>query len=151
MILFVDELRKFAADRKRAYFRKLIMWGAVVATFLVLCLALAIALSKILPTALVMIGGVALGVWGYFKIRRIEFFTLVKYVKGLPQKILDLMRRKRVEMRAFEGDPEGFSLLELLSLANEDECGQGGEEGALRHQVTTQLPPLWHRFGETLT
>ena len=121
MILFIDELRKFAADRKRAYFRKLIKWGAVVATFLVLCLALAIALSKILPTAVVMIGGVALGVWGYFKIRRIEFFTLVKYVKGLLQNILDLIRRKKEERREFERDPEGFSLLDLLIKANEDE------------------------------
>jgi hypothetical protein len=44
-----------------------------------------------------------------------------------------------------------ISLIRIITTRKNQECGQHCEEGALRHQVTTQLPPLWHRFGETLT
>ena len=117
----LDELKSYAQERKRAYKRKLLKLALVVVIVIIVCLGLAISISKIIPTLLLIIAGIAASIWMFMKIRNIELSTFFSQIRSALQKLLDLMRSKEDELRASDKDPSEFSLLELLSNANEEE------------------------------
>ena len=117
----LDELKSYAQERKRAYKRKLLKLASVIVIVIIVCLGLAISISKIIPTLLLMIAGIAASIWVFIKIRNTEFSTLFSQIKSALQKLLDLLHGKQDELRALDKDPSEFSLLELLSNANEEE------------------------------
>ena len=117
----LDELKSYAQERKRAYKRKLLKLALVVVIVIIVCLGLAISISKIIPTLLLIIAGIAASIWMFMKIRNIELSTFFSQIRSALQKLLDLMRSKEDELRALDKDPSEFSLLELLSNANEEE------------------------------
>jgi uncharacterized protein YaaW (UPF0174 family) len=117
----LDELKSYAQERKRAYKRKLLKLALVIVIVIIVCLGLAISISKIIPTLLLMIAGIAASIWVFIKIRNTEFSTLFSQIKSALQKLLDLLHGKQDELRALDKDPSEFSLLELLSNANEEE------------------------------
>jgi len=117
----LDELKSYAQERKRVYKRKLLKLALVIVIVIIVCLGLAISISKIIPTLLLMIAGIAASIWVFIKIRNTEFSTLFSQIKSALQKLLDLLHGKQDELRALDKDPSEFSLLELLSNANEEE------------------------------
>ena len=63
----------------------------------------------------------ALSVWGFLKIRKMELSTLIDYICDVIKKISDLLKEKEDELDQLEGDPARFTLLQLLSFVNDDE------------------------------
>ena len=121
MISFIDELKDFCRERKRAYKQKLLNIGFFVAALLVVCAALSIALSKIVPTLFMIIAGGVGSIWLILKVRRIELSTFISHVKDMILRLLNLLRDKQEELKDLDGDPAQFSLIELLSHANSEE------------------------------
>jgi len=117
----LDDLKLYAQERKRAYKRKLLKLALVVVIVVIVCLALAISLSKIIPTLLLIIAGIVASIWMFMKIRNIELSSFFSQIKSALQNLLDLLHGKQDELRALDKDPSEFSLLELLSNANEEE------------------------------
>ena len=142
----LDELKSYAQERKRAYKRKLLKLALVIAVVIVACLGLAISLSKILPTLLLIIATIVASIWMFMKIRNIELSTFYSQIKTALQRLLDLLRAKEQELRALDKDPSEFSLLERLSNANEEERGalekfsgiKFEEEGQFENAVRTK-------------
>lgn len=117
----LDELKSYAQERKRVYKRKLLKLALVIVIVIIVCLGLAISISKIIPTLLLMIAGIAASIWVFIKIRNTELSTFFSQIRSALQKLLDLLHGKQDELRALDKDPSEFSLLELLSNANEEE------------------------------
>ena len=117
----LDELKSYAQERKRAYKRKLLKLALVVVIVIIVCLGFAIFLSKIIPMLLLIITGIVASIWVFIKIRNAELSTLFSQIRSALQKLLDLLHGKKDELRALDKDPSEFSLLELLSNANEEE------------------------------
>ena len=142
----LDELKSYAQERKRAYKRKLLKLALVVVIVIIVCLALAISLSKIIPTLLLIIAGIVVSIWVFIKIRKTELSTFFSQIKSALQNLLDLLHGKQDELRALDKDPSEFSLLELLSNANEEEREalekfsgiKFEEEGQFEKSVRTQ-------------
>jgi uncharacterized protein YaaW (UPF0174 family) len=117
----LDELKSYAQERKRTYKRKLLKLALVVVIVITVCLGVAIFLSKIIPTLLLIIAGIVASIWMFIKIRNTELSTFFAQIRSALQKLLNLLRSKQDELRALDKDPSEFSLLELLSNANEEE------------------------------
>jgi len=117
----LDELKSYAQERKRAYKRKLLKLALVVVIVIIVCLGFAIFLSKIIPMLLLIITGIVASIWVFIKIRNTELSTFFSQIRSALQKLLDLLHGKQDELRALDKDPSEFSLLELLSNANEEE------------------------------
>ena len=66
-------------------------------------------------------GVIALSVWGFLIIRKMELATLIDYICDVIKKISDLLKEKEDELDQLEGDPARFTLLQLLSFVNDDE------------------------------
>lgn len=94
----------------------LILAGAIV-----IITALAIALSKIIPMLLLIAGVIAFGTWVFVKSGKLEITKLVDYIRDLLDKLRKLIGEKEEELQQVKGDPADFSLLQLLSMANEEE------------------------------
>ncbi len=116
-----DDLKTFAVKRHRAYKQKLIVILFATISIVVVGLAVAIALSKVILPLLAVTAGLIGAIWLYLKIRNIELSTLIASVKAALDKLLDLLRRKQEELSDLDKDPASFSLLELLAHANKEE------------------------------
>ena len=116
-----DNFSKFAQKQKRSYKMKLVK--LVTLTFLVAIfgIAVAIALSEVLASLLVIILVAAVAIFVYLRIRGIELATFIAQVKAALEYVMELLRNKREELKDLDKDPSLFSLRELLTHANDEE------------------------------
>jgi uncharacterized protein YaaW (UPF0174 family) len=121
VISFIDKIWTFGEQRWQTYKNKLMGLVFLFLAVAVLVIALAIAISKIITAIIVVCGCVALGIWAFLKITKMELSTLINYVRDVLNDLLNLIRDKEDELDNLLDDPAEFSLIKLLSLANEEE------------------------------
>ena len=165
MVSFLDDVTGFISCRQKALLRKtqrIIAWAALA---VVLLIAAAIALSKLLSTLLAGLGvaGVAaLTFWWLVSSGRLEKLRVFDYIRSALDKLQQLLADKEEELKKAQGgDPAGSSLFELLSLANEQEraslerfVGRSFKEPEqfellMRRKATHEGNLLWKRISGT--
>jgi len=115
------EVFDWFAGRRKQYAHKLRWLVGAAAVGIVLLIALAIALSKIILPLLLVVSVIALVGWLIVKSKRVELSKLRKFIRKALEKLLKLLREKEDELSGLDRNPADYSLLKLLSQANDEE------------------------------
>ncbi len=116
-----EDIKSYILERPRAYKRKVIRLVLIGLTIVVVGIASAIALSELLSKFLFSALGISVCVWLFLRVSKIEVSTILARLKAALDKILEFIRGKQQELRDLKKDPAKFSLLELLTFANDQE------------------------------
>jgi uncharacterized protein YaaW (UPF0174 family) len=157
MASYYEKIKDKFKERKKAYIRNL-RWVVVVSIAAVVVIAaLAIALSKQIPTLILIIGVLAFAAWAFTRIGKFEKSQLIDYIRNILEKILKELSEKEAEFQEMDDDPADFSLREVLSSADEAEkealgkfAGKSFEnieqfEDIIRKKATNDVRALWER------
>jgi len=121
MTSFIDDVIGFVGQRRQVLGRKLRLIVAAALLAGVVMVSLAIALSKIILPVL-LIAAVVSGAWiicrGMGKQERAKIIALIR--KTL-EKLIQLLKEKEDELSGLNRNPADYSLLQLLSQANDEE------------------------------
>jgi len=164
MFFYYNDVIGFIGQRRKAFARK-VQWifaGAVLVV--VVLIAAAIALSKVLTALLAVVGvaaAIALAFWWLVKSGRLEKRRVIDYIRSVLNKLQQLLADKEDDLRNAQLDPAGFALTDLLTLANDQEreslekfVGKSFNkpeqfELAMRRKATHEGSLLWKRLKGT--
>jgi len=162
---FFDDVTGFIGQRRKALARKTQRIIAGAALTVVLLIAAAIALSKVLSALLAavgVIGVIALVFWWCVKSGRLEKQRVIDYIRDALDKLQQLLADKDEELEKTQGnDPASYSLSDLLAMANEQEQASLGRftgksfktseqfELVMRRKATHEGSLLWKRLRGT--
>ena len=119
---FKSQIKDFIAERHRRYVktkRKLIFSTLLVIT---LGISIAIYISKYIDVILLSIAVITVIFLTFSYIKKLEFFSVIKkFIQRILDKLADFIFKKEQELKEFKNSPANFSLLQLFSMANEEE------------------------------
>jgi uncharacterized protein YaaW (UPF0174 family) len=158
MVSYYGKIKNEFLERKQTYVRKMKWAVAVSIAAMVVIAALAITLSKQIPSLILVFGVIALATWASTHIGEIEKTGLINFIRDVLKKILGKLKEKEAVFQEMD-DPADFSLLEILSSADKAEkealgkfAGKSFEnvtpkefENIVRKKATNDVRALWER------